>query len=94
MNWLFTSFFLPSFPLIKHHPINFRFEDISDDSHSFTGCEYYSTGTSRHGSYKKTIIDIDWQIEMSQHIIHKPKKTKRTENILFFETKKKIQEIH
>lgn len=26
---------------------------------------------------------------MSQHIIHKPKKTKRTENILFFETKKK-----
>lgn len=28
---------------------------------------------------------------MSQHIIHKPKKTKRTENILFFETKKKFK---
>lgn len=54
----FYFFFLPSFPLIKHHPINFRFEDISDHSHSFTNCEYYSTGTSRHGSYKKTVIDI------------------------------------
>lgn len=38
--------------------MNFRLEDISDDSHSFTNFEYYSTGTSRCYSYKKTIIDI------------------------------------
>lgn len=53
--------------------MNFRLEDISDDSHSFTNFEYYSTGTSRCYSYKKTIIEI----EMSQHIIHEPKKTKK-----------------
>lgn len=30
---------------------------------------------------------MHWQIKISQHIIHEPKNMKRTENILFLETK-------
>lgn len=73
--------------------MNFRLEDISDDSHSFTNFEYYSTGTSRCYSYKKTIIDI-W-IDMSQchHILYMNQRKRRNENILSFETKN-IQEIN